>query len=294
VLWSQRRAAITLLVLSFAPLIGWFAYESVSGASTGHSFAVHVTPNLVRALSRTMANWIFPANAPTAVAAVGALLVVGAVVYLVRHTSQDVTKILVLFAVIQVGVLVVANTFVDAGVNLEPRQVIYVFVALVMAAACSLPDTGSVKIATWIVVALFLVRGGLGIATNPGGGYSPTPQVSSATWHDSPIIAAVRGLPASKIIYTNAPDALYLLDNRATSSVPELVDFSTVKKNPEFSSQIAEIRHTLLTRGGYVVYLRGFPRGNFLPSEATLRRLLSLQVVRNVRDGAIYRISDPT
>ena len=77
----------------------------------------------------------------------------------------------------------------------------------------------------------------------------------------------------------------------ATSSIPETVDFSTLKTNPHFHAQIEEIRRTLLARGGYVVYVRGLGRDTFLPSEASLRRLLSLQLVRSAPDGAIYKIA---
>ena len=54
---------------------------------------------------------------------------------------------------------------------------------------------------------------------------------------------------------------------------------------------IQEIRSTLGSRGGYVVYLRDFQRNDFLPTEAELKRLLPLRLVRNARDGAIYSIA---
>jgi hypothetical protein len=104
-------------------------------------------------------------------------------------------------------------------------------------------------------------------------------------------VAAVRALPARAVIYSDAPDVLYMLDGRATSSIPETEDFSTLKDNSRFEAQIAEIRQTLSGRGGYVVYVRGLGRGSFLPSESTLRRLLDLRPVDQVRDGAVYTLA---
>jgi hypothetical protein len=68
------------------------------------------------------------------------------------------------------------------------------------------------------------------------------------------------------------------------------LDFSTLKQNTRFDAQLAEIRRTLTTRGGFVVYVRGLGRDSFLPTEASLERALSLRLVRNTRDGAIYTI----
>ena len=286
-LWRQRRDAVALLVMSSAPLAAWFAYEQISGRTTGHFLGVHVTADLVREGGRSIGNWVLPANAPTALAAVGALVVLVCGFLIARRNRGSVPRLLVLFAVVQVAILVIAHTFVDAGVDLEPREFIYMFVALVMAAACSIPSRKPFELATWIVVALCVLRGGVDVISNPVSGFSPN--VGKILVH-APIMADVRALPPNSIIYSNAPDAIYLLADRATSSIPERIDFSTLKENPRFGAQLTEIRNTLLNRGGFVVFVRGLPRDSFLPNESILKRLLSLQVVRNSTDGAIYRI----
>lgn len=286
-LWRRRRDAVALLVMSSAPLAAWFAYEQVSGRTTGHTLGVHVSTKLVREGGRSLANWVLPANVPTALAAVGTLVVLVCWFLIARHNRRNVSRLLVLFAIVQVAILVIAHTFVDAGVDLEPREFIYMFVALVMAAACSIPSRKPFELATWIVVALCVLRGGVDVVSNPVRGFSPN---VGEIWVHTPIMAAVRALPPNTIIYSNAPDAIYVLDDRATSSIPERVDFSTLKENPRFDAQLAEIRNTLLNRGGFVVFVRGLSQRSFLPNESTLKRLLSLQIVHNTTDGAIYRI----
>jgi hypothetical protein len=178
----------------------------------------------------------------------------------------------------------VAITFFDAGVDLDSRELIPVFLAVVVALACGISRTKWMKVVTVVLVVACGLRFGIDNATEPPGAYT-TPK-----WEHSPILADVRALPPDAIIYTDAPDLIYLLAGRATSSIPETQDFSTLKKNPRFNAQIEEIRHTLSARGGFVVYIRGLGRNAFLPTEATLRHLLPLHLVRNESDGAIYGI----
>jgi hypothetical protein len=283
-LWRRWRAAVAYLVMSSLPLAGWFVYEKVAGPSTGHYVGLHVVKTSIRAGIHGIAFWILPTNSSTVVAVLGAFVVTVVVIAVLWRTKAAEPRLLVLFAVVQIVILEVAITFFDAGVNLDSREFVPVFLAVVIALACGIARTKSVKLVTVVLVAACALRFGLDVATQPPGGYT-TPK-----WQHSPIMAAVRALPARSVVYTDAPDVIYLLANRATSSVPETVDFSTLKDNPRFNAQISEIKHTLTARGGYVVYIRGLGRDPFLPTEATLRRLLSLHVVDNTSDGAIYTI----
>jgi hypothetical protein len=186
--------------------------------------------------------------------------------------------------VVQIVILEVAITFFDAGVTVDARELMPVFLAVVLALACAVPRTAWVKVVTMVAVVGCLARFAVTNITQPPGGYT-TPR-----WQHSALIRDIRALPSRSVIYTDAPDVLYLLDNRATSSVPETVDFSTLKANPRFQAQIEEMRRTLANRPGYVVYVRSLGRDTFLPSEAVLRRLLNLQMVANTSDGAIYTV----
>ncbi|HEY7946448.1 MAG TPA: hypothetical protein VID75_02165, partial [Acidimicrobiales bacterium] len=193
--------------------------------------------------------------------------------------------VLVLYAVVQIVVLEVAITFIDAGVDLEPREFIPIFLAVVLAVACGVARTRAVMVVTALVVVGCALRFGIDSFTTPPGGYT-TPM-----WQKSAILADVKALPRNAVIYSDAPDWIYLLAGRATSSIPERVDFSTLKENPRFQSQIDEIKRTLSQRPGYVVYIRTLGRESFLPDEATLRRLIGLHEVSNSRYGAVYTLN---
>jgi hypothetical protein len=282
----RPRAAVALLVMSSAPLLGWFVYESVSGRSTGHFIGFHIVKTTVRAGFHSLAFWILPVNIATGPAVLGAGVVVAVVVVLLlrNHGGPAVTA-LVLFAVVQIVILEVAITFFDAGVDLDTREFIPVYAVVVMALACGVSRRRPVQVVTVLLVVACALRFGIDTATLPPGG------LVTPAWEHSAVLADVRALPADAVIYTDGPDILYLLDGRATSSIPETSDFSTLKVNPRFQAQIDEIKRTLESRGGYVVYIRGLGRDSFLPTEATLRKLLPLRVVDNTDDGAIYAIA---
>jgi hypothetical protein len=280
----RRRDAAVLFAVSSAPLAGWFIYERVSGASTGHSLGFHVVTNTVRAAGRSIADRILPSNTPLPIAILGTLVVMVVVAIVVGRSRLPAPRVLLLYAVVQIVILELAVTFVDAGVNLEPREFIPIFVAVVIAMACAVGLHPSAKPVALVATALFVV-GGVVVLVNPAHGYAKT------YWKHNRVLADIRALPTHTVIYTNAPDAVYLLAHRAVSSIPETTDFSTLKTNEKFAAQIREIRSTLETRGGYVIYIRGFERDDFLPTEARLKQLLPLRLVRNEPDGAIYAIS---
>jgi len=281
---KRPRAAVALFVASCLPVIGWLVYERVSGRSTGHEIGFHVVKTTVRSGLHTIAFWLLPTNISTAGAVLGTLVVAGVVVLVLRRGVGTVPGVLVLYAVVQIVVLEVAITFFDAGVNLEPREFIPIFLAVVLALACGVARTRTVMMVTALLVVGCALRFGIDTATTPPGGYT------MPMWQKSAILADVEALPRSAVIYSDAPDWIYLLAGRATSSIPERVDFSTLKENPRFGAKMDGIRRTLSRREGYVVYIRTLGREAFLPDEATLRRLLGLHLVSNSRYGAIYTI----
>lgn len=279
----RRRDAALLLAVSSAPLAAWFTYERLTGASTGHSFGLHVVTNTARAAGRAIASWVMPSDTPLPIAILGACAVVIVVGLVVGRSRLPAARVLLLFAIVQIVILEIAVTFVDAGVNLEPRELIPVFVAVVLAMACAVGQYPAARTVTLVATSLF-VLGGVVTLVNPAHIYA------KASWKHDRVLADVRAMPKNTVIYTNAPDAVYLLAHRAVSSVPETRDFSTLEANKQFTAQIEEIRSTLETRGGYLVYIRGLHRDDFLPTEARLEELLPLHLVRNEPDGAIYSI----
>jgi hypothetical protein len=278
---GRRREALAFLAIGSVPLVAWFAYQRISGRGSGHLLGFHVVGGSFRGGARSVADWVLPSIIPSALALLAALAVVVAVLLVVRRRPTTPALLLVLYAVVQIVVLEIAITFFDAEVNLDTRELLPCFVAVVMALACSIERTPVLKLLVAAAVVGALARGGVEIASDVPAGYA------TARWVESPTMAAVRALPARTVIYSNAPDALYLLADRATSSVPEEVNFSTLKRNTRLGAQLAELRRTLAARTGLLVYVRGLGR-DYLPSESSLVHELQLRLVRETSDGAIY------
>ena len=113
----------------------------------------------------------------------------------------------------------VAATFFDAAVSLVPREFITIFVAVVVAMVIAVGKRPVAKPAIAIVTALYVVSGMVVLV-------SPARDYAEHHWATSRIMADVRAMPKNSVIYTNAPDAIYLLAHRAVSSIPETRDFS--------------------------------------------------------------------
>ena len=292
-LWYRHRTAITVGVLSVLPLGGWFAYEQATGASSGHSLGVHFVTNSVRSGTRSISDWILPTSVGSGIAAVAAVAVVAGTAVALRRGRRNEARLVVAFAVVQLVFLEVASIFVDAGVSLEPRELVPIFAAVVIALAASTRATTAIKALAAALAGAAVISSLVAVAHHEG-------QVYSATkWTHSRLMADVRALPTDTVIFTNAPDALYLLTGRATSSVPETQDFSTLKANQNFRSQIQQMTSVLRARHGVIVYVRNLPGGHpndpssprdaFLPNETALKTLIPLTAVHNEADGAIYQ-----
>ena len=112
---------------------------------------------------------------------------------------------------------------------------------------------------------------------------------SSVAWRNSPLIEAVEGEPDNLIIYSNAPDAIYLLTGRRASSLPRKFELAVDQANPDFSKEVQEIGQHLLNDQGLIVFLALDGRLSN-PSEADLTSLLPLTVTFQDAEGKIYRM----
>ncbi|WP_395394190.1 glycosyltransferase family 39 protein [Novosphingobium sp. BL-8A] len=117
---------------------------------------------------------------------------------------------------------------------------------------------------------------------------------SARIWSESPTIAAVRTLPANAVIYSNGPEVIALLDERAALVSPHERQLRTDRPEPgnPASRQIDAIRARAAV-GDVPVYLVIFDNVDwrfYLTPEETLVRDLSPQVVTRLTDGRVYRV----
>jgi hypothetical protein len=132
-------------------------------------------------------------------------------------------------------------SLVDYHTPIDSRVLAPTYVAWLVLVGCLLsPASGSRPKRVFAAAALFLltwfgVRSFLVVRQfyNAGGGYAQRGIQQSA------IIAAVKKLPRDKIVYTNAPGAVYLLTNfPAIITIPSEFSASSTLRNADFDAQM--------------------------------------------------------
>ncbi len=95
--------------------------------------------------------------------------------------------------------------------------------------------------------------------------------LTAAAWRDSPVLAAVAELPSDVPVYSNAPEAIFLLTGRSTSLLPAHTDYLSDRRRPSYEGELAVVADRLVHKDGVVVWFRPYAfRQRFLASPADL------------------------
>jgi hypothetical protein len=102
-------------------------------------------------------------------------------------------------------------------------------------------------------------------------------------WRDSETIARVRELPAETPLFSDSPEAIYLLTGRAARRWPREFILTSQRVNDQFGAELAGVERVLSRSGGAVI---DFKR---IEAEAAIARLTAvpLQVIETA-DGRIF------
>ncbi|MEA2827126.1 MAG: hypothetical protein QOG43_1565 [Actinomycetota bacterium] len=93
--------------------------------------------------------------------------------------------------------------------------------------------------------------------------------LTAAAWDHSTVLAAIAALPPDVAVYSNAPEAIFLLIGRATSPLPAHTDYLSDRRRPEFAAELAATAARLGTGGAVVVWFRPYAyRQRFLATAA--------------------------
>ncbi len=173
-------------------------------------------------------------------------------------------RLLAAFAVAYVAVLVADRVFVDASARLDLRFLAVLHVVAVVGLLPWLhrslagPARRAVAVAGLAIVGLHVIQAGSWVAD----GFTDTSVgrrgLTAEAWRDSPVLAAVAALPPDVPVYTNAPEAIFLLTGRSTSSLPAHTDYLSDRRRPAYETELAVMNARLLTEDGVVVWLRPF------------------------------------
>jgi hypothetical protein len=301
-----RRALNVLLfgALSCAVTVAWALRNlNVAGTIAERTLVLHPpTWNHLAGAVETISGWLLPGT-PLAVRA-GALLTIttgagiAAVVHRFPVASRDqgfparesLPRIIALFVISYLSLLGFTIGFVSADTRLDFRILspVYVTLVILVAGGCSRLE-GRARATAWVLLVPVLgaylnaAAGFVRQAHFEGQGYA------SRSWQESPTLAALQALPASRPIFSNRPDAIAVLTGRPAARIPANVNPSTLRENPNRSAELAEVRRNVRDRKGVVVVFKKIGVRGYLMSEAELSAAIPLRLVKRTRDGTIYR-----
>jgi len=301
---SRGRRAVEALILvsaASAPLLAWlWRGAALTGSATNRSLALHPIgwPQIEDALS-TLSFWVWPFQ-------MGSLLGVAVLVavfgwalrlHLGRREPPPFATLAWLFFVSYPVFLVLSVSFVDAATPLQERVLspLYPLGAIVVVAALwnAFPRESRWPAVLAVAIGLSLVvahadRGWdlWRVAYTDGFGYS------DPRWQDSEVLGRTRALPATTLVYSNAPDVISVLLDRDTRWIPERFDPVSQAPNPALAKDLATMRADL-EGGAKVVLFELFAWRKRLLARPELERETGVIVLETLRDGVILGLPAP-
>jgi len=210
--------------------------------------------------------------------------------------NLKVIFLLIIFNILYFLLLLISKTFLDANVPildariLSPIQIsIIMIIILISKIIIDLwSNKKQIKFATLSILCLVLILHILTITFGPlvkniyynGQLYTSSGSVNSET------IKEIKKLPRGSIIYTNEPDAVYILTDRNSRILPAKYNIYTGKENISYSSEIASLLSDFKGENNFIVFFDN--AWYFIVEENELKEHLTL--IKDTEDGAIYRV----
>lgn len=312
--WKKRsQEAVIFFLISTVPLILWVARNlAVAETATAREIAFHpITLGHLEAALDSVSTWLFPGiNSSLERTSLLIVLVLLMSIFLLarreknqtgvkarREGHERVSLLLTIFIGMYGLMLVGVISFLDAYMPIDNRYLYPVYVATLVLAVCltsrfahvfagKLLVRGSFIVLCLFFSGFYLTQGTswLLFSYNHGIGYS------SRSWKESKLMARVKALEPRTSVFTNAPDAIYLLTGRPAYILPRKVNPATGKPNGDYPTQLVAIRDQLGKRNGVLVYFQSITWRWYLPSENELRGELGLSVLAREEDGSIYQV----
>jgi hypothetical protein len=310
------RDTAVFVMLSCAPMLGWFARNiAVSSHAADRTVAFHppVSSDFYDAVV-SLSDWILPTSdwpqtfgASRALCTVGAVvaLIIAAAAFLTMMKHRDASRpskrcgtvhILLWFAPLYLLFILASMTWFDASTELDFRILCPLYVALLpLIAAAFFVRVSRMEAPRWkklrqliVGVAVLLVAFECGRSViwgnairRHGLGYS------GYVWRRSALMDFVRKLPDDVLIYSNAPDALYLVADRLAKPIPkELLPGSRASAGTSVE-MLGLMRHDLQKHHGYVIYFNTVDRDYLVSEERMLHNIRAKQMFA-ASDGAAF------
>lgn len=317
---NRGRAVASYAAVAVIPLVVWMVWAG----PTDRSFVWHpMGAAYLRAAARGGSTWLAPASISWPGRGLLAALVLTVAVVMIRLALRGVglrsrvpveaprvpgvagdgdafLRLLGLFAVMYLGLLVVQRVFLDASSSLDLRLLMPLHVIAIVAVALVLTPLiqttrsaaiGRVLLATVVVLISVHTAGSISWLVAGNSDRSVARRgLTALAWERSAVMAAISAVPPGVVVYSNAPDAVYLLTGRATRPLPARVDYLTARSEPLFESAMAVIATAAHEDHAVIAWFRAATwRARFLPTEGELVDRFDMTPVATDAVGTLYR-----
>jgi len=295
------RSVGAFCLLSGLPLAAWCLRNRLLAGQTagGHHFSLASSLDLGRPFASAMdliAAWFFPGTFSATAGWIGAGLVLflsGAAITvahyaLKRHTDIRLLQIwsAIVFGLVYIGFMIVSG----AGLfwNLESRHMAPAYVFIMLLVFAGLEDAsallgrllvirplgtlaGLALCALWLLYPLSQLSSDARRYMDEGaGGYA------TRLWQESSLIAWLRANPLQGAIYSNVPDALYVLTG------------TSARSTPQYHEDAAKFAGTMSpAQANYIVWSHSLRR-DFLYDARELASRWQMAPVATLPDGTVY------
>jgi hypothetical protein len=305
------HASLFALVAS-APNLLWMARNmAAAGDMAGKRLGWHpATLSLMQEYATTLLRFMLPEGFIAATVAALALLglsLLFALGWRRGHFTLALNRqqaLLLLFVACYVALVYLSVSFLDANLVIDTWRLslpIYV-IGLLFAVSIAhrllrvedsrSPGKGfrrATLICAQVFVGAFVFRGAEWVVTSNSGEPKDieNANLTSGYWTESALVRAVKELPREAPIYTNGPEALYVLLGKPVDALPQKFSATTLAANVDYEQRLQEVNRKL-GREGAVVYLYTHRFEN-LPTEKELREKLSLVEVFADKTGKLFK-----
>ena len=294
--WKRRIFdCVVFGLLSCLPMALWIVRNKLSGRSAANREAAFhpITIAKLGAGALSMSRWFVPQSMPESVklAAVAALLVLLAAATVMPRRRADCAKpplhrmphLLGLFMAAYIALLVVSISFFDAHTPLDIRLLCPLHLSAVVLAILGVdkllryfrkPRIPAVVLG--LVLAAVLAREARQSYSRNFAERKDAEGFSARPWRQSRVIERVAKLPPQTPIYSNWPEAIYLVSGRTTCVVPFKADPYTRADRPELDAELKALAYSLRADDGVLVWFDEAGR-SYLPSLAHIKQHVRLK-----------------
>jgi 4-amino-4-deoxy-L-arabinose transferase-like glycosyltransferase len=323
-LWSSHpphrrlKVAVVFAIFSLLPLSIWMVGNlASSGMATGRQILFH-PPDKARLLQLlfTLSDWLrLPPQLPNRAKAVILMggAIIGAVIFfrLVKRSGpQQVeperarpaifpsfVKISLLYGIVYLFMLALSSAFLDANTPLDSRILSPVYILAVIVGLLLVGTQNKIEhrrtpihyglnAAIVLLGALYLIGSVNWIQENQGVGFGYT----SLRWRTSQALQELNQYPAETIIFSNAPEPIYLHTSRPARFLPRRWCTITRQENPYYLQELSQLKQILHEKPAVIVYFLNFKRTS-LEEEEMLIETMQLCLSASLPDARIYQAS---